>query len=67
MKIGDLVKYMSRTVLVVGYADHNGQTCDEKRFKDSEGFGWIVGCEIDTMVRRLYDSQECEVISEGSK
>jgi hypothetical protein len=65
MKIGDLIKYKSRTILVVGYADHNGQTCDEKRFKDSDKFGWIVGCETDTTQRRIYKPQECEVISES--
>jgi hypothetical protein len=67
VKVGDLVRYMSRTVLVLGYTNHNGALCGKFEFDNSGYHGFLVGVEVDSMRRRLYDVQMCEMISEAKK
>ena len=60
VNVGDLVKYLSRTVLVVGWANSAGT-----RIPCRKGAAWLRGMEIGTEQIRLYAISECEVINES--
>ena len=51
IKVGDLVKYLSFKVLVVGW------------FKGPASGLWLIGVEVGETVSRMYEPDMCEVIS----